>query len=60
MWASGWILTKYSRIYTWDITKNELDYGNLDLISKVTIVEKLKIHVGERLFLSENTITSYI
>ena len=30
-------------IYSWDITKNQLDFDDLDLIFKVTAVEKLKI-----------------
>ena len=43
-------LTKFSFIYYWDITKNWLDFGDLDLIFKVTEVEKLKIHNGGHLF----------
>ena len=27
-------------IYSWDITKNQLDFDDLDLIFKVTAVEK--------------------
>ena len=30
--------------YNGDITKNWLDFGDLDLIVKVTAVEKLKMH----------------
>ena len=44
LWACGWILTKFSWTYNWNITKNWLDFGDLDLIFKVTAVEKLKIH----------------
>ena len=39
-----WSLAKYSWIYNWDITKKKcLDFGDLDLIFKVTAVENLKI-----------------
>ena len=41
---SGWIRTKLSWIYNWDITKNWLDIGDLDLIFKVTVIETLKSH----------------
>ena len=35
-------------MYNWDITENLiLDFGDLDLIFKVTAVEKLKIHSEE-------------
>ena len=49
--TSGWILTKFSWMYHLDITKNWLDFGNLDLIFKVTAVEKYicKFTVGGRL-----------
>ena len=50
LWTSGWFLTKFSLIYNWDITKNWLDFGDLDLIFKVTAVEKLKFMVGGHLF----------
>ena len=40
LWTSGWILTKFAWIYHKDITKNRLDFGDLDLIFKVTAVEK--------------------
>ena len=36
---SGWILTKCSWKYNWDVTKNYLDFGDLDLILKVTAVK---------------------
>ena len=32
LWTSGWILTKFAWIYNWDITKNWLDFGDLNLI----------------------------
>ena len=41
LWTSGWILTKFSWIYNWDITKNCLDFHDLYLIFKVTAVEKM-------------------
>ena len=34
LWTSGWMLTKVSLIYNWDIAKNWLDFGDLDLISR--------------------------
>ena len=37
-------------MYNWDTTKNVLDFGDLDLIFKLTAVEKLKIHDGGHLF----------
>ena len=43
IWTSGWILTKFSWIHNWDITKNCSDFRDLDLIFKDTAVEKLKI-----------------
>ena len=43
-WTSGWILTKFLWIYNLDITKNWLDFGDFDIILKVIVVEKLKIH----------------
>ena len=43
LWISGWILTKFSWIYSWDQTKNWLDLCDLDIIFKVTAIEKLKI-----------------
>ena len=44
-------LPNFSWIYNWDITKNWLDFGYLDLIFKVTAIEKLKIlGVGRPLF----------
>ena len=42
-----------------DITKNRLGLGDLDLIFKVTAVEKLKIHGQGTSVFSENTVTSY-
>ena len=42
----GWIPTKLSWICNWDITKTWLGSGDFDLILKVTVVEKLKIHAG--------------
>ena len=50
LWRSGGILTKFSRIHNWDITKALLDFGNLDLIFKVTAIQKLKIHGWGHLF----------
>ena len=58
LWTSGWILTKFSWIYNWDLTKNWLDFGDLDLIFKITAVEKLKIH-GMGTSFYENTVTSF-
>ena len=46
-------------IYNWDITKNWLNLGDLDLIFKVTAVEKLKIHSGGMFAFSVNIVTSY-
>ena len=43
----------------WDITKKCLDFGDLDLIFKVTAVEKLKIQGWWTSVFSENTITCY-
>ena len=48
-WLS-WILTKFPWIYNLDITKNWSDFGDLDLIFKVTTVEKLNIHGWGHLF----------
>ena len=39
-----WIHTKFSWIYNLDITKNWLDFADLDQNFKVTAVEKLNIH----------------
>ena len=50
---------KFSWIYNWDITKNWIDFGELDLIFKVTAVEKLKIHGWGTSVFSENTISSF-
>ena len=38
-------------IYNKDIRKIWLDFGGLDLISKVTVIEKLKIDGGDICFL---------
>ena len=47
LFTSGWILTKFSRIYLKELIK----FGDLHLILKVTAVEKLKIHgVGTSVF----------
>ena len=46
LWSSGWILTKFSWVYNWDITKTWLDFGDIDLIFKVSVIEKLEIHDG--------------
>ena len=46
LWTIGWILTKFSSIYIREITKNWLDFGDLDLMFKVPAVGKLKIHGG--------------
>ena len=53
---SCWILTKFSRIYNWDITNNWLDFSDLDLIFKVTAVKTLKIRWGISVF-SENAVS---
>ena len=44
LWTICWILTKFSWIYmyNWDITNNWLDFGDLNLIFKVTAVEKIE------------------
>ena len=57
LWTSGWILTKFSWIYNWDI-KNWLDFGD-NLICKVIAVEKLKIHCEGTSDFSENIVTSF-
>ena len=49
----------FSWIWNWDISKYWLDFGDLDLIFKVTAVEKLKIHGGGHLFSLKMTATSY-
>ena len=36
--SSGWILTKFSSIYNWDIKMKRLDFCNQDLVFKVTAV----------------------
>ena len=59
LWTSGWILTKFSWLYNLDVTKNWLDFGDLDLIFKVTAVEKLKIRGWGTSVFSENTVTSF-
>ena len=43
-----------------DIPKNRLDFGDLDLIFKVTAEEKLKIRGRETYVFSKNTVTSSI
>ena len=48
------MLTIFSRIYNWDIIKNLLDFGDLDLSFMVTGVGKLKIHGGGTFVFSEN------
>ena len=58
LWTSCWSLTKLLWLYNWDITKNWLDFGDIDLIFKVTAVEKLRIHGWGTSVFSENTITS--
>ena len=50
LWISGSILTKVSWVYNLYITKNSLDFGDLDQIFKVTAVEKLKIYDRGHLF----------
>ena len=35
-WTSGWILTKCAQTHYWDGGKKRLDFGDLDLIFKVT------------------------
>ena len=59
LWTFCWILAKFSWIYNWDTTKNWLDFGDLDLISKVTAVEKLKIRSWGTAVFSENTVISF-
>ena len=48
LWTSVWIL-KFSWIYNREITKNWLDFGDIDLIFKVTAVENWKFAVGGHL-----------
>ena len=66
LWTNGWILTKFSWISNWDITKNWIDFCDLDLIFKVTAVEKLKIAWGVwgpgvwTSIFSENTVTACV
>ena len=48
--TSGWILTKFSYLYNWDISKKWKDFGDFDLIIKVTAEGTLKILSGEHLF----------
>ena len=55
LWTSGWILTKFSRTYNWDITKKWLDFDDLDLLYKATAVEELKIYGWGTSIFSENT-----
>ena len=57
-WTSGWILTQFSWLYNWNITKNWSDLGD-DLIFKVTAVEKLKIHSWGTSGFSDNTVTIF-
>ena len=47
--TSGWILTKFSWIQNWD-NKEVIRFGDLELVFKVTGVEKLKILVWVTLF----------
>ena len=58
LWTGGWILTKFSWIYYWDVRNICLDFGDHDLIFKVTAVEKPKIHGWGTSVFSENTVTS--
>ena len=51
--------TKFSWVYNWDITKNWIDFGDLHIIFKVTVVERLKIHGCETSVFSENIVTSF-
>ena len=44
LWTNGWSLTKFSWIYNRDITKNWSDLCDIDLIVKVTAVEKRKLY----------------
>ena len=65
LWTNGWSLIKFSKTYNWYITKNWLDFGDLDLIFKVTAAEKLKksgrggggVGGGAAFVFSENTVT---
>ena len=58
LWTGSWILNKFTWIYNLGITKKWLDLSDLDLIVKVTAVEKLKIHSRRPSVFSENTVTS--
>ena len=41
--ASGWIFSKLARIYHWNNFQKQLDFGDLDLIFKVTgVLEQMK------------------
>ena len=40
LWTSGCILTKFSWTYNWNMTKNWLDFCDIDLIFKVTAVKE--------------------
>ena len=53
-----WILTKFSWVHNWNLAKNQLDFGDLGPIFKVTAVEKLKFRCVGQFFFSENTVTS--
>ena len=42
--ASGWILFRLARIYHWNNFQRQLDFGDLDLIFKVTgVLEQMKV-----------------
>ena len=49
-WINCWNLNIFSWIHNWDITKNWSDFGDFDLMFKVTAVEKLKIYGWGHLF----------
>ena len=60
LWTSGWILIKFPCINHWDITQNWLDFGDIDLIFKVTAIEKLKIHGWRTSVFSENMVATVL
>ena len=68
LWTGGWIPTKFSWLGNWDKKKKKkwLDFSDLDLIFKVTAVQKLKIHgrgdpfsLWEASVFSDNTVTRW-
>ena len=50
--ASGWILFKLARIYHWNNFQRQLDFGDVDLIFKVTgVLEQMKFSLKFNLYL---------